>query len=225
MIIDKRRECSLETHIAFVDYEKAFDRVNGQKLREILPRKGTPVHTLQFIKSLYKETLICADMGNKVCNKRMTTNQGVQQGCSLSTALFNIYLDEVLHEWSQQVSPGIRISKDIYVKTVLFADDQAVIAGTEDELQYRKYKLNQKAEKCNFKISSAKTEVMTFRGKDPVGSKIVINGNVLKQVSDFNYLGCNLSYNYNGDVQTKLARFQVMWHDKYWENRPGKQPN
>jgi hypothetical protein len=110
--------------------------VNRQKLREILPRKGTPMHIVQVTKSLYKETLIYVDMGNKVGNKRKTTNQGVRQGCSLSTALFNIYLDERLDEWSRQVSPGINISKDTYIKTVLFADEQAVTAGTEDELQY-----------------------------------------------------------------------------------------
>jgi hypothetical protein len=51
---------------------------------------------------------------------------------------------------------------------------------------------------------------MAFKGKDPVRSKIIINDNILKQVSNFNYLGWNLSYNYNRDVQAKLARFQVM---------------
>jgi sorting nexin-29 len=180
MLIDKRHEYNFETLIAFVDYEKAFDRVNRQKLWEILPRNRTPMHIVQVINSLYKETLICVDIGNKVGNKRMTTNQGVRQGCSLSTALFNIYLNEMLDEWSRQVSPGIRISKSIYIKTVLFADDEAVIAGTEAELQYSIYELNQIVEKYNFKISSTKTEVMAFKGKRPVRSKIIINGNILK---------------------------------------------
>jgi hypothetical protein len=31
-----------------------------------------------------------------------------------------------------------------------------------------------------FKISLTKTEVMAFKGKDPVRSKILINGNILK---------------------------------------------
>jgi hypothetical protein len=109
MLVDKRREYNLETHTPFVDYEKYFDRLIRQKLWEILPRKGTPMHIVQVVKSLYKETLICVDMGNRVGNERMTANQGVRQGCSLSTALFNIYLDEMLDERSRQVSPGIRI--------------------------------------------------------------------------------------------------------------------
>jgi hypothetical protein len=76
MLVDKIHEYNLEMHVAFVDYEKSLDQVNRHKLWEILPRKGTPLHIVQVIKSLYKETLICVDMGNKVGNKRMTVNQG-----------------------------------------------------------------------------------------------------------------------------------------------------
>jgi hypothetical protein len=78
MLVDKILEYNLETHIAFVDYEKAFVRMNRQKLWKILLRKGTPLHIVQVIKSLYKETLICVDTGHKLGNKRMTTNQGVR---------------------------------------------------------------------------------------------------------------------------------------------------
>jgi hypothetical protein len=69
--------------------------------------------------------------------------------------------------------------------------------------------LNKTGEENNFKSSPIKTEVMAFKGKDPVRSKIVINGNILKQVSHFNCLCCSLSYN-DGDVQTKLTRSQAI---------------
>jgi hypothetical protein len=51
----------------------------------------------------------------------------------------------------------------MYIKTVLFSDDKAVIAGTEDELQYSIYKFNQIAENDNFKIST-ESEVLAFKG-------------------------------------------------------------
>jgi hypothetical protein len=79
------------------------------------------------------------------------------------------FLDETLDEWSRQLSQGIKISKDIYIKTVLFADDQADIGGTDDELQYSIYKLNQIVEKKQLKNIN-KYEVMAFKGKDPVRS-------------------------------------------------------
>ena len=52
--------------------------------------------------------------------------------------------------------------------------------------------------------------VMTFRGTDPVRAKIVIDGTVLEQVSNFEYLGYSVSYNACNDVVNKLHKFNLM---------------
>jgi len=43
-IIEKRGEFNLETHMAFLDLEKAFHRVNQNQLWQILNRRGIPYH-------------------------------------------------------------------------------------------------------------------------------------------------------------------------------------
>ena len=88
-IIEKRREFNLETHMAFLDLKKAFDRVNRNQLWQILNRRGIPNHLIEVIKSLYRNTSIQIDTGRKILHK-MYVNQGVRQGCNLSPALFNI---------------------------------------------------------------------------------------------------------------------------------------
>ena len=88
-IIEKRREFNLETHMAFLDLEKAFDRVNRNQLWQILNRRGIPNHLIEVIKSLYRNTSIQIDTGRKILDK-IYINQGVRQGCNLSPALFNI---------------------------------------------------------------------------------------------------------------------------------------
>ncbi|WP_414173067.1 hypothetical protein [Candidatus Hodgkinia cicadicola] len=45
-----------ETHIAFVDLEKAFDNVDRQKLWNIMDRRGYPQHLINSVKILYKST-------------------------------------------------------------------------------------------------------------------------------------------------------------------------
>jgi hypothetical protein len=52
---------------------------------------------------------------------------------------------------------------------------------------------------------------MAFEGpKHPRRSKIVIDNKIMEQVSHFNYLGCDVSYNYDADLQIKLNKFQYM---------------
>ena len=48
-IIEKTREFNLETHMAFLDLEKAFDAVNREKIWEILNRKRIPYHLISVI--------------------------------------------------------------------------------------------------------------------------------------------------------------------------------
>jgi hypothetical protein len=57
-IIEKRREFNLKMHIAFIDLEKAFDRINRSKLWEILDKRGYPKHLINILINMYNETKI-----------------------------------------------------------------------------------------------------------------------------------------------------------------------
>jgi hypothetical protein len=59
-------------------------------------------------------------------------------------------------------------------------------------------------------ISIYKSKVMALEGKYPVRSKIMIKNKIIEQVKNFNYLGCDISYNYDDDLQNKLHKFQYM---------------
>ena len=51
------------------------------------------------------------------------------------------------------------------------------------------------------------TQVFGFVGADHLRTKIIINDETLEQVSQFNYLGCSISYQFSNDVEFKLAKF------------------
>ena len=61
------------------------------------------------------------------------------------------------------------------MSTLLFADDQVIIADTEDNLQKAAHKLNQIITEYGLAISVQKTKSMAFKGRDPVRTKIVID--------------------------------------------------
>jgi hypothetical protein len=94
-MIEKRRELNLEAHIAFVDFEKAFDRVSRHLLLSVMEIRGYPQQIIKAIKSLNIESNIVINTGIKRTAK-IKINQGLRQWCSLSPTLFNTYIDDVI---------------------------------------------------------------------------------------------------------------------------------
>jgi len=107
-------------------------------------------------------------------------NKGVRQGCPLSPTLFNIYLDHIITKWQKQDITGIKLKKNQQPSTLLFADDQVVIADTEDNPQKAEHKLNQIITEYDLAISLQKTKSMTFKGRDPVRTKFVIGNKIIE---------------------------------------------
>jgi len=92
------------------------------------------------------------------------------------------------------------------VNTILYADDQILIATSEDELQTMAYHLNLIARKYKMNISSTKTKSMTMCGNHIQRVKIMINDNIIEQVTDFKYLGYRIS-EYKSDLEDKLQTY------------------
>jgi hypothetical protein len=91
---------------------------------------------------IYTKNKILIKFNNKL-SKSVEIKKGVRQGCPLSPTLFNIYLDEIITKWQKEDITGIKLSKKQQLSTLLFADDQVIIADREDNLQRVAHKLNQ----------------------------------------------------------------------------------
>jgi len=72
------------------------------------------------------------------------------------------------------------LKRNLYLNTLLFADDQVIIQDPEDKLQKSVYILNQMSKDSNFNISTDKKKIMAFKGKRLVSSKIEIDGSMLE---------------------------------------------
>ena len=78
-LIEKRREFHLETLIAFIDYEKAFDKVNRDILSKILEQRGHPRYIIEVIKRLYGRMDITINT-RKEKTEPITVHRGNRQG-------------------------------------------------------------------------------------------------------------------------------------------------
>ena len=98
-IMEKRLEYNLPLYLLFLDYVKAYDRVNKSKLWKILGEYKIPSNLINAIKSLYDQTEIKIRVQNKYkSNLSTNVNTGLRQGCGLSSLLFDNYINAILEE-------------------------------------------------------------------------------------------------------------------------------
>jgi len=87
-----------------------------------------------------------------------------------------------------------------------FADNKVLLSGSENDLQNALYVLHIDTKQYGMIISSLKTEVMVFKGKVTIKSKIVIGNTVLQQVNTYTYMGCKILYKEEIDITSKISK-------------------
>ena len=154
------------------DYEKAYDNVNRDKLWEMMDNK-IPDYLLNTIKCIYRNTKIRIKFNDGI-SEPIHINKGVRQGCGLSPILFNIYINKIIQEFKTAIKKSIQLNNRKLVNTILYADDQILMATSEDDLQTMLHYLNLIARKYKMTISSTKTKSMAMWGNHIQRVKIVV---------------------------------------------------
>ena len=91
-IIKKAREFQKNIYFCFVDFAKAFDCVDHNKLWKILQEMGIPDLLTCLLRNLYTGQEATVRTGHGTSNW-FKTGKGVRQGCILSPCLFNFYAE------------------------------------------------------------------------------------------------------------------------------------
>ena len=94
-IIKKAREFQKNIYFCFIDYGKAFDCVDHNKLWKILKEMGIPDYLTWLLRNLYagQETTVRTGHGTI---DWFQIAKGVRQGCILSPWLFNFYTEYIM---------------------------------------------------------------------------------------------------------------------------------
>ena len=104
-IMEKAREFQKNIYFSFIDYTKAFDCVDHNKLWEILQEMGIPDHLTCLLRNLYagQEATVRTGDGTTDCFQIV---KGVHQGCILSFCLFRVYHGKCQTGWSTSWNQG-----------------------------------------------------------------------------------------------------------------------
>ena len=94
-IIEKAREFQKNIYFCFIDYAKAFDRVDHNKLWKILKEMGIPDHLTFLLRNLYaaQEARIRTGHGTTDWSQ---IGKGVGQDCILSPCLINLHAESIM---------------------------------------------------------------------------------------------------------------------------------
>ena len=94
-IIEKAREFQKNIYFCFIDYAKAFDCVNHNKLWKILKEMGIPDHLTCLLRNLYAGQEATVRTGHRTTDW-FQIRKGVHQACILSPCLLNLYAEYIM---------------------------------------------------------------------------------------------------------------------------------
>jgi hypothetical protein len=202
MLCERSIEHGNDVYICFVDFEKAFDPVNWVKMMEILKSIQVDWKDRRLIWELYvqQEAVVRVMDGESQAG---IIGRGVRQGCPLSPLLFSIYAEMMMKEAVEDIEEGVKVGGE-WLKDVRFADDQGMVAGSEQGLQKLMDGLTTTAKKYDMKVNVKKTKTMLVSKGTGGTVNIVIDGQVVEQVKKFKYLGAMISEDGRCETEVKV---------------------
>ena len=133
-IIKKARGFQKNIYFCFIDYAKAFDCVDHNKLWKILQEMGVPDHLTCLLRNLYADQEATVRTGHGTTDW-FQIGKGVPQGCILSPCLFNFYAQYIMRNAGlEEAQAGIKIARR-NINNLRYADDITLMAESKEELK------------------------------------------------------------------------------------------
>ena len=130
----KQGEFQKNIYFCFIDYAKAFDCVDHNKLWKILKEMGISDHLTCLLRNLYagQEAIVKTGHGK---TDWFQIGKGVYQGCILSPYLFNLCAECIVRNAElEEAQAGIKIAGR-NINNLRYADDTILMAESEEELK------------------------------------------------------------------------------------------
>ena len=187
-IIRNRRQQGKSTYVAFIDMEKAFDRVDRDLLFYKLIKLGIGGKIYTSIKNMYIGSKACINVNGYISDS-FFTEFGVKQGDCLSPTLFGLYINDLVSD-IKNTTIGVDIGL-LNIHCLLYADDIAFLAETEDDLQNMLNTMHSWCHKWRMKVNASKSKVIHFRPNrtDRTNYEFHYGANVIETVCQYKYLG------------------------------------
>ncbi|KAH9275988.1 hypothetical protein BASA83_001259 [Batrachochytrium salamandrivorans] len=161
-IIQRRQNAGLNTHVLFIDIRKAFDTVPVGALLWKLQNMGFPRRTLAFLKALYTSSSARARAGSLLSDPFQ-----VQRGCQTGMSIVWTTIQSVHQRhsrWCRTHHSPWTIARHNPIRGLMYADDVAVFADSEQSLLAASTAIEQWANQWEMQFGVAKCGIISFTG-------------------------------------------------------------
>ena len=207
-IIHNCIEFNLPLYINFIDFKAAFDSINRDFIWKAFEHYGLPTKYINIFKAFFRRTESAVRVNGELTrwfNVESGTGQGDVQGPPIFNLVINWGLE--LAEKFKNISRGFTLQRrqssrqpEKCVIDLDYADDIAAMDDSAEGLQETTDNVAKYCSIGGLKMNAKKTETMVI-GKDtsqlPLPKErtldITVDGNSVKQVTQFTYLGATIT--------------------------------
>ena len=187
MKVEKRK-----LFVAFVDFRKAYNKINRRLLLFKLQRAGIKGLLYKNIKSIYESISYMI----KITGGYLTpilSSIGLKQGGVLSSLLFNLYIDDMRFIFDSSCDPVTHLKDPL--SHLLYADDLILMSTTHTGLSNCLAKLEKYCDTWQLEVNITKTKIIIFNtsGKALNGFTFKYKEQPVQIVKTYCYLGVEIS--------------------------------
>ena len=164
----------------FVDFSKAYDRLDRRKLLAILKRLGCGCIMLTAIAAMYMSTK------SILCTAVIAAHIGVRQGSPTSCLLFVIYLNELVRAYRTRSKPDGYLG---WLHCLLLMDDTVILANNRERCKDKFEIMTDFCEDVGVSINVKKTMFMVIKGNAEDREPITSGRSTIHHCDSYTYLG------------------------------------
>ena len=214
---EKAKEFQKKLYMCFIDYSKAFDCVNHDRLWLTLRGMGVPEHLTVLLHNLYddQKAVVLTEWGE---TESFDIGKGVRQGCILSPMLFNLYTEAILRKVNLENFEGVKIAgRNITI--LRYTDDTTLMSETKEDLMSLITNIKKDSENAGLKLNIKKTKIMT--NQDYTKFKLE-DGEIIEVVDHYVFLRSQVDTKWNcqGEIKKRLTlgRKAVVSLQRLWKD-------
>ena len=192
-IISKVLNNGEKLYCTFIDYEKAFDRVDRSLLWHKLIYENVSSKFVRAMKSMYNVVKSCVRYKSSLSGF-VNSQNGLKQGDPSSPLMFMMFINDIIDNINTNLE-NIFTLQDMQLFMLLYADDAVVFSTSRESLQSMLNDIELYCGTWGLKINTSKTKVMIFEKGRPTTCDLYLNNVKLEVVNSFKYLGVHIFKN------------------------------